>query len=141
MSFPLFFSYTTHLNSRYSQNAFPVSGSLFTTHLLSLDALLAVVDSIEDNCQFRILNGSANSQRGSQDTVSFVSETDSGIKVRVTSEGPSPDDGTGSGGDTSTIQFAVPPTSGYGMASQVSSVGRDQQSSGECLLSFELTKI
>lgn len=37
------------------QNAFPVSG-LFTTHLLSLDALLTVVDSIEQHCHSRILN-------------------------------------------------------------------------------------
>ena len=37
------------------QNAFPVAG-LFSTHLLSLDALLTVVDSIEQHCHSRILN-------------------------------------------------------------------------------------
>ena len=37
------------------QNAFPVSG-LFTTHLLSLDALLAVIDSVEQHCHHRVLN-------------------------------------------------------------------------------------
>lgn len=38
-----------------SQNAFPVSG-LYTTHLLSLDALLAVIDSIEQHCHHRVLH-------------------------------------------------------------------------------------
>lgn len=37
------------------QNAFPVQG-LFSTHLLSLDALLTVVDSIEQHCHSRILS-------------------------------------------------------------------------------------
>ncbi|KAK0051833.1 Golgi-specific brefeldin A-resistance guanine nucleotide exchange factor 1 [Biomphalaria pfeifferi] len=37
-----------------SKNAFPVSG-LFTIHLLSLDALLTVIDSIEQHCQTRTL--------------------------------------------------------------------------------------
>ena len=37
------------------QNAFPVSG-LYTTHLLSLDALLAVIDSVEQHCHHRVLH-------------------------------------------------------------------------------------
>ncbi|XP_067141452.1 Golgi-specific brefeldin A-resistance guanine nucleotide exchange factor 1 [Centruroides vittatus] len=45
------------LTKLLSKNAFPVSG-LYSTHLLSLDALLAVIDSIESHCHFRILNGS-----------------------------------------------------------------------------------
>lgn len=44
------------LTKLLSKNAFPVSG-LYSTHLLSLDALLAVIDSIESHCHFRILNG------------------------------------------------------------------------------------
>lgn len=39
------------------QNAFPVSG-LFTTHLLSLDCLLAVIDNIEQHCHHRSLHAS-----------------------------------------------------------------------------------
>lgn len=39
-----------------SQNAFPVSGQLYTTHLLSLDALLTVIDSTEAHCQAKVLN-------------------------------------------------------------------------------------
>ena len=45
------------------QNAFPVSG-LFSTHLLSLDALLAVIDSIEQHCHHRVLH---SSKTGSDD--------------------------------------------------------------------------
>ena len=30
---------------------------LFSTHLLSLDALLAVIDSIEQHCHHRVING------------------------------------------------------------------------------------
>lgn len=41
------------------QNAFPVSG-LFSTHLLSLDALLTVVDTIEQHCHTRILRGTGS---------------------------------------------------------------------------------
>lgn len=39
-----------------SQNAFPVSGQLYTTHLLSLEALLTVIDSTEAHCQAKILS-------------------------------------------------------------------------------------
>lgn len=38
-----------------SKNAFPVTG-LQSIHLLSLDALLAVIDSIETHCHFRMLS-------------------------------------------------------------------------------------
>lgn len=38
------------------QNAFPVTGQLYTTHLLSLEALLTVIDSIEDHCQAKVIN-------------------------------------------------------------------------------------
>ena len=38
------------------QNAFPVSGQLYTTHLLSLEALLTVIDSTEAHCQAKVLN-------------------------------------------------------------------------------------
>lgn len=37
------------------QNAFPVTGQLYTTHLLSLEALLTVIDSIEDHCQAKVM--------------------------------------------------------------------------------------
>jgi brefeldin A-resistance guanine nucleotide exchange factor 1 len=39
----------------FFQNVFPVYG-LYNTHLLSLDALLTIIDSIEGHCHSRILN-------------------------------------------------------------------------------------
>ena len=50
------------------QNAFPVSG-LFTTHLLSLDALLTVVDSIEQHCHRRILSATKSAPAAEGDAL------------------------------------------------------------------------
>lgn len=36
-----------------------MSGQLYTTHLLSLEALLTVIDSIEAHCQARVLSSIA----------------------------------------------------------------------------------
>ncbi|XP_078055477.1 Golgi-specific brefeldin A-resistance guanine nucleotide exchange factor 1 isoform X2 [Mustelus asterias] len=44
------------LTKLLSKNAFPVSGQLYTTHLLSLEALLTVIDSTEAHCQAQVLN-------------------------------------------------------------------------------------
>ncbi|XP_053163380.1 Golgi-specific brefeldin A-resistance guanine nucleotide exchange factor 1 isoform X7 [Hemicordylus capensis] len=44
------------LTKLLSKNAFPVSGQLYTTHLLSLEALLTVIDSTEAQCQAKVLN-------------------------------------------------------------------------------------
>jgi len=41
------------LTKMLSKNAFPVAG-LTTTHLLSLDALLSVIDHIELECQYQV---------------------------------------------------------------------------------------
>ncbi|XP_039279024.1 Golgi-specific brefeldin A-resistance guanine nucleotide exchange factor 1 isoform X3 [Nilaparvata lugens] len=47
------------LTKLLSKNAFPVSG-VYNTHLLSLDALLTIIDSIENHCNSRILNEQRN---------------------------------------------------------------------------------
>ncbi|KAM3606518.1 uncharacterized protein V6R79_017763 [Siganus canaliculatus] len=44
------------LTKLLSKNAFPVSGQLYTTHLLSLEALLTVIDSTEAHCQAKVVN-------------------------------------------------------------------------------------
>ncbi|KAE8591129.1 hypothetical protein XENTR_v10018315 [Xenopus tropicalis] len=44
------------LTKLLSKNAFPVSGQLYTTHLLSLEALLTVIDSTESHCQAKNLS-------------------------------------------------------------------------------------
>ncbi|GIY37714.1 golgi-specific brefeldin A-resistance guanine nucleotide exchange factor 1 [Caerostris darwini] len=45
------------LTKMLSKNSYPVSG-LYSVHLLSLEALLAVIENIENHCQFRMLNQS-----------------------------------------------------------------------------------
>uniref|UniRef100_A0A8C4ES68 SEC7 domain-containing protein n=1 Tax=Dicentrarchus labrax TaxID=13489 RepID=A0A8C4ES68_DICLA len=47
------------LTKLLSKNAFPVSGQLYTTHLLSLEALLTVIDSTEAHCQAKVVNSTA----------------------------------------------------------------------------------
>uniref|UniRef100_A0A8C9ZXV6 Golgi brefeldin A resistant guanine nucleotide exchange factor 1 n=1 Tax=Sander lucioperca TaxID=283035 RepID=A0A8C9ZXV6_SANLU len=55
------------LTKLLSKNAFPVSGQLYTTHLLSLEALLTVIDSTEAHCQAKVLNSTA--QQDQSDTL------------------------------------------------------------------------
>ncbi|CAG0916826.1 unnamed protein product [Notodromas monacha] len=50
------------LTKMLSKNAFPMSG-MYTTHVLSLDALLTVIEAIEHHCQFRVAH-----PPGSQET-------------------------------------------------------------------------
>lgn len=59
------------------QNAFPVQG-LFSTHLLSLDALLTVVDSIEQHCHSRILS----TNKLGVDSRDLISTVDSLLNAR-----------------------------------------------------------
>ncbi|XP_035461368.2 Golgi-specific brefeldin A-resistance guanine nucleotide exchange factor 1 isoform X3 [Scophthalmus maximus] len=51
------------LTKLLSMNAFPVSGQLYTTHLLSLEALLTVIDSTEAYCQAKVLNSTAQQEQ------------------------------------------------------------------------------
>ncbi|KAM7074019.1 Golgi-specific brefeldin A-resistance guanine nucleotide exchange factor 1 isoform 5-T6 [Molossus nigricans] len=51
------------LTKLLSKNAFPVSGQLYTTHLLSLDALLTVIDSTEAHCQAKVLNNLSQQEK------------------------------------------------------------------------------
>ena len=76
-------SYYYHYNVlSVSQNAFPVSG-LFTTHLLSLDALLTVVDSIEQHCHRRILSATKSAPAAEGDSLqvegAFICEGSDGF--------------------------------------------------------------
>uniref|UniRef100_A0A8C8DCB5 Golgi-specific brefeldin A-resistance guanine nucleotide exchange factor 1 n=1 Tax=Oncorhynchus tshawytscha TaxID=74940 RepID=A0A8C8DCB5_ONCTS len=48
------------------QNAFPVSGQLYTTHLLSLEALLTVIDSTEAHCQAKVLNSTTQQDHSAE---------------------------------------------------------------------------
>ncbi|XP_071108376.1 Golgi-specific brefeldin A-resistance guanine nucleotide exchange factor 1-like isoform X1 [Haliotis cracherodii] len=100
------------LTKLLSKNAFPVSG-LFTTHLLSLDALLTVVDSIEQHCHSRILT--------STKTASSSVDTDPRQQDMAASQADGSDQSSGSveadvGGES---KLVGPPTTGYGMAHHI----------------------
>uniref|UniRef100_A0A8C1E4V3 Golgi-specific brefeldin A-resistance guanine nucleotide exchange factor 1 n=1 Tax=Cyprinus carpio carpio TaxID=630221 RepID=A0A8C1E4V3_CYPCA len=56
------------LTKLLSKNAFPVSGQLYTTHLLSLEALLTVIDSTEAHCQAKVLNSAAQQDQSESTT-------------------------------------------------------------------------
>nr|KAG5707576.1 hypothetical protein BaRGS_001124 [Batillaria attramentaria] len=94
------------LTKLLSKNAFPVSG-LFTTHLLSLDALLTVVDSIEQHCHRRILSG--RSAPAAEGDVSQVEGAAAGT------EGESRMDSSGAA-EPPPPSFRGPPTTGFSMA-------------------------
>nr|XP_057912253.1 Golgi-specific brefeldin A-resistance guanine nucleotide exchange factor 1 isoform X2 [Doryrhamphus excisus] len=61
------------LTKLLSKNAFPVSGQLYTTHLLSLEALLTVIDSTEAHCQAKVLDNAAL-QEPAPDSLPMVGE-------------------------------------------------------------------
>uniref|UniRef100_A0A6Q2WQ69 Golgi-specific brefeldin A-resistance guanine nucleotide exchange factor 1 n=1 Tax=Esox lucius TaxID=8010 RepID=A0A6Q2WQ69_ESOLU len=74
------------LTKLLSKNAFPVSGQLYTTHLLSLEALLTVIDSTEAHCQAKVLNNTAQQDQSTEtmlaegvDLTSDSTETTTGI--------------------------------------------------------------
>uniref|UniRef100_A0A8B9L2A2 Golgi-specific brefeldin A-resistance guanine nucleotide exchange factor 1 n=1 Tax=Astyanax mexicanus TaxID=7994 RepID=A0A8B9L2A2_ASTMX len=61
------------LTKLLSKNAFPVSGQLYTTHLLSLEALLTVIDSTEAHCQAKGMNNAA--EQDQSETLTVEGET------------------------------------------------------------------
>ncbi|KAH0624366.1 hypothetical protein JD844_031764 [Phrynosoma platyrhinos] len=69
------------LTKLLSKNAFPVSGQLYTTHLLSLEALLTVIDRTEAQCQAKVLSNIYHQEkaalRPSTETAGSVRETSS----------------------------------------------------------------
>lgn len=69
------------------QNAFPVSGQLYTTHLLSLEALLTVIDSTEAHCQAKVMNSAAEQDQSETLTVegeaTFSNSTDSATGMKT----------------------------------------------------------
>ncbi|KAK3091515.1 hypothetical protein FSP39_020408 [Pinctada imbricata] len=93
------------LTKLLSKNAFPVQG-LFSTHLLSLDALLTVIDSIEQHCHSRILSATKPTEKSEGSTdLPTISQSEH----EVTKETP----------------FVGPPTSGHDMAQKLASQSRE----------------
>ena len=80
---------------------------LFSTHLLSLDALLTVVDSIEQHCHSRILN---------------TPKLEPEVKLETKDQEPAPEGSaqTPQEGEGETLDKMVgPPTTGFGMAQRI----------------------
>lgn len=63
------------LTKLLSKNAFPVSG-LMNTHLLSLDALLTIVDAIEEDCHHRMMSSKTEADAS-------PSQNDDGISKKL----------------------------------------------------------
>ncbi|CAN9500116.1 unnamed protein product [Ophioblennius macclurei] len=113
------------LTKLLSKNAFPVSGQLYTTHLLSLEALLTVIDSTEAHCQAKDLNSAAQPDQvqhpllAESETVSKVPADSTADPARPgTANSPSPPQGDGTA--------VCPPTSGHLMAEKMR-LGRQDQ--------------
>ncbi|XP_075697728.1 Golgi-specific brefeldin A-resistance guanine nucleotide exchange factor 1 isoform X1 [Rhinoderma darwinii] len=99
------------LTKLLSKNAFPVSGQLYTTHLLSLEALLTVIDSTEAHCQAKILSNTLQQDKKEVAESTELPE-DPGDSPECPMENASPNISTES-------QGARPPTSGHLMADEM----------------------
>uniref|UniRef100_A0A672KS37 Golgi brefeldin A resistant guanine nucleotide exchange factor 1 n=1 Tax=Sinocyclocheilus grahami TaxID=75366 RepID=A0A672KS37_SINGR len=99
------------LTKLLSKNAFPVSGQLYTTHLLSLEALLTVIDSTEAHCQAKVLNSAAQQDQSESTTVGGERSVNTITDSTTVS-------------DTRT---ACPPTSGHLMAEKMRLGRQDQE--------------
>ncbi|XP_065602290.1 Golgi-specific brefeldin A-resistance guanine nucleotide exchange factor 1 isoform X1 [Cyrtonyx montezumae] len=103
------------LTKLLSKNAFPVSGQLYTVHLLSMEALLTVIDSTEAHCQAKVLS---NVHQQEKEVAKSGPETPNSTKEmssnneRAHSEGKSTTVASEPGG-------ACHPTSGCLMADQM----------------------
>ncbi|XP_071402444.1 Golgi-specific brefeldin A-resistance guanine nucleotide exchange factor 1-like, partial [Centroberyx affinis] len=114
------------LTKLLSKNAFPVSGQLYTTHLLSLEALLTVIDSTEAHCQAKVLNSAA--QQDQSDTTLAEGEGSTNNSTDATPDlsrlGNSTD-----GQNLPEAEHApvCPPTSGHLMAEKMRLGRQDQE--------------
>ncbi|XP_029925798.1 Golgi-specific brefeldin A-resistance guanine nucleotide exchange factor 1 isoform X1 [Myripristis murdjan] len=114
------------LTKLLSKNAFPVSGQLYTTHLLSLEALLTVIDSTEAHCQAKVLNSTA--QKDQSDTMIAEGEGSTNNSADTTT------DLSRLGNSTNGQNFperesapVCPPTSGHLMAEKMRLGRQDQE--------------
>uniref|UniRef100_A0A8C1JK83 Golgi-specific brefeldin A-resistance guanine nucleotide exchange factor 1 n=1 Tax=Cyprinus carpio TaxID=7962 RepID=A0A8C1JK83_CYPCA len=103
------------LTKLLSKNAFPVSGQLYTTHLLSLEALLTVIDSTEAHCQAKVLNSAAQQDQSESTTV----EGDCSVNTIT--------DSTTVSHNSDLTRTACPPTSGHLMAEKMRLGRQDQE--------------
>ncbi|KAL1263319.1 hypothetical protein QQF64_006058, partial [Cirrhinus molitorella] len=114
------------LTKLLSKNAFPVSGQLYTTHLLSLEALLTVIDSTEAHCQAKMLNNAAQQDQSESTTVEGDSSVNT-ITDSTTEAGKSVPNSNGQNAVVSESGTACPPTSGHLMAEKMRLGRQDQE--------------
>ncbi|MBN3324360.1 GBF1 factor, partial [Atractosteus spatula] len=113
------------LTKLLSKNAFPVSGQLYTTHLLSLEALLTVIDSIEAHCQAKVLSSTvqqdkSDAAKGDGDTTITANTEIPGDTEKLVN-----DSKVQSGSEAETA--SCPPTSGRLMAEKMKLGRQDQE--------------
>ncbi|XP_055083101.1 Golgi-specific brefeldin A-resistance guanine nucleotide exchange factor 1 [Periophthalmus magnuspinnatus] len=118
------------LTKLLSKNAFPVSGQLYTTHLLSLEALLTVIDSTEAHCQNKTSSSGRTEQgQGQEQRQEQVQEgrnasrdnTETNDLQRIT-----PNEGLVNSAQSDS-SLGYPPTSGPLMADKMRLGRSDQQ--------------
>uniref|UniRef100_A0A673I020 Golgi-specific brefeldin A-resistance guanine nucleotide exchange factor 1 n=1 Tax=Sinocyclocheilus rhinocerous TaxID=307959 RepID=A0A673I020_9TELE len=114
------------LTKLLSKNAFPVSGQLYTTHLLSLEALLTVIDSTEAHCQAKVLNSAAQQDQSESTTVEGDSSVNT-ITDSTTEAGKYTPSCNGQNAVVSESRTACPPTSGHLMAEKMRLGRQDQE--------------
>uniref|UniRef100_A0A672KPY8 Golgi-specific brefeldin A-resistance guanine nucleotide exchange factor 1 n=1 Tax=Sinocyclocheilus grahami TaxID=75366 RepID=A0A672KPY8_SINGR len=114
------------LTKLLSKNAFPVSGQLYTTHLLSLEALLTVIDSTEAHCQAKVLNSAAQQDQSESTTVGGERSVNT-ITDSTTEAGKSAPSSNGQNAVVSDTRTACPPTSGHLMAEKMRLGRQDQE--------------
>uniref|UniRef100_A0A8C7UJ56 Golgi-specific brefeldin A-resistance guanine nucleotide exchange factor 1 n=1 Tax=Oncorhynchus mykiss TaxID=8022 RepID=A0A8C7UJ56_ONCMY len=100
------------LTKLLSKNAFPVSGQLYTTHLLSLEALLTVIDSTEAHCQAKVLNRTTQQDHSAE---MVLAEGDRQVNSANGQNVPEAD------------SVPLPPTSGHLMAEKMRLGRQDQE--------------
>ncbi|XP_059214826.1 Golgi-specific brefeldin A-resistance guanine nucleotide exchange factor 1 isoform X2 [Centropristis striata] len=110
------------LTKLLSKNAFPVSGQLYTTHLLSLEALLTVIDSTEAHCQAKVLNSTAQQDQSETLLAEGEGSTNNGTDTIADLNRL----GSTNGLPQAEIVPVCPPTSGHLMADKMR-LGRQDQ--------------
>ncbi|XP_018083084.1 Golgi-specific brefeldin A-resistance guanine nucleotide exchange factor 1 isoform X4 [Xenopus laevis] len=123
------------LTKLLSKNAFPVSGQLYTTNLLSLEALLTVIDSTESHCQAKNLSSVSQDKK---ETGKLSGDPSEGTKDSGNSNEHSIDV------NALTVNLESnglrPPASGHLMADKMSLGGEETEYSNEAAEKKSLKK-
>ncbi|CDQ70430.1 unnamed protein product [Oncorhynchus mykiss] len=114
------------LTKLLSKNAFPVSGQLYTTHLLSLEALLTVIDSTEAHCQAKVLNRTTQ-QDHSTEMVLAEGECSTNDRTDTTTEASRQVNSANGQNVPEADSVPLPPTSGHLMAEKMRLGRQDQE--------------